>query len=652
MLEKQSGAKPVKPDPVALHKIDISVRIDGFAAESWLNFIFINNDNVPVETSFCIPLAADSVVCEMVYEDDMALDKGCFLAKDKGFELYDQAVDNDECGVLLEYLDKGIFLLRVSNLDPGRQITVRIKTASLLHQCDNVIRYELPLFITPRYVPCHLDWAEHGIEVPEYVTVPPYELSISCNIKGVPFKNLCSPTHLLDILKRTDQGDVELKVSGRDMFDFSSFVLDMELAREIMPFYSSGLLADGKTAILMQFKPEFNFPPDALPLKGNITFMLDCSNSMQGELFPMAVDYLKLAVKWLNPGDLFNICLYGDRTLMLSPEPLLYEERTLEEAVAFLDSASPDMGGSEMIDALKRINATNMNGKELHDIILLTDGDIYNTEEVVRYVKNNFPQARFFTCGVGVDSPQYLVRALADETGGRSETIEPFDEHGKKVLRQISRIFQPRLNNVNIDTVDAEIDFIQTGSCSVYDGDVMTIWGVSASLGENPEVMVSGTVCGQSLVWRLPLQLSDCNEAVPYLMSSSCSFDEGPEVVGSNNSLFAAIPLPGDGSDELPVFRPVPIAKCMKYDRAGYSSMIHEELAGYGNVPSDPFLRCLILAQKQNAEGAIVIDGEPVADTKTAIQVMRKDPLTEGLLAPAIHKAESWLKKNSSQQKN
>ena len=104
MLEKQSGAKPVKPDPVALHKIDISVRIDGLIAESWLNFVFINNDDVSIETSFCLPVAASAAVCDLVFEDDETLDKACFLSEAKAYDQYDRSIENGECGVLLEQL--------------------------------------------------------------------------------------------------------------------------------------------------------------------------------------------------------------------------------------------------------------------------------------------------------------------------------------------------------------------------------------------------------------------------------------------------------------------------------------------------------------------------------------------------------------------
>lgn len=648
MLEKQSGAKPVKPDPVALHKIDISVRIDGLIAESWLNFVFINNEDTSVETSFCLPLAAGAVACDLVYEDDEIIEKACFLNTDKAFEAYDRSIDDYECGVLLEHLNKGILVLRISNLSPGRRITVRLKIVSLLHECDKIIRYELPLFITPRYVPHDMDWAENGVEVPEYVLMPPYELSISCTVKGVPFKNLRSPTHQLEVLGRSQSGESELKVSTRNMFDFSGFVLDMDLDREILPLCGAGELSGGKTAFLMQFKPDFDFPPDLQLIENSVIFMLDCSNSMQGELFSMAVDYLVLAVKWLNPGDLFNICLYGDRTLLLSPEPLLYNCKTLDAAISFLHSATPDMGGSELIEALKKVNITNVDSRKLHDIVLITDGDIYNTDEVISFVKNNLPDTRFFTCGVGVDSPQYLVRGLAEETGGSSETIEPFDDNVRKVLRQISRIFQPRLNNIVIKAVDAMIDFIVPGPEMVFDGDILTLCGVISSLGENPGIVLSGTVCGQTLLWRLSLNITRLNELVPFLLAGDLKFNGAPDVVGDDKSLFAAIPLSGDVPDELAEFRPIPVARCTRYERPGYTSMIHEEAAGYGGVSADPFRRCLELAHKQTADGAIVTGGEPVADTGNALQVLQKFAWTGELFAPAIRKAANWLKKNSS----
>jgi Ca-activated chloride channel homolog len=641
MPANRSGARPrpVKSKPVALQKIDAQARIRGLFAETWLTFVFYNSEKVNIEASFCFPLASGAVICDLQYAVNTSLQNAVSDNSESAFDTYDRALEDGECTFLLEKLECDIVALSVGNLPPGKQAEVRVRIVSLLRETDDVFRFELPIFLTPRYVPEEINWAEHHVHCPTFIKTPPYELSIRVAISDFSFKQLRSPSHLLDIISKTPEGVCRLVASDKGIFNCGSFILDLEPDSELLPFCSVGIHPDGSQAMCLMMKPEFAYPPDFNDTASELVFMLDCSDSMQGDYFDMARESLELCLKWLTPGCRFNICLYGDDCLMMSEASLVYDRATLAAALSMLSNAKPDMGGSELKVALQQIFSEPAVASR--EIVLFTDGDIYNTGDIIDYVKNSADGARFYTFGIGTNSPQQLVRGLAQATGGLSEVIEPYDTAQDKVLRQLSRIFQPRVTDISFTAINADINFINTSPSAIYDGDSLTVFAQVEKLGDAPEVIVHGRVDGQLLAWKISIENLGSNELIPLLAL------DGSGAVGTVNadsSLVAVVRFDENEPAYYPSFRPVPIVNQGNANRAGTRSLVHEAADSYGGVPVDPRQRCMHIMQQQTAEGWIDDGNEPVKATQKALMQLRKSNCYGNIHKAAIRKAEAWLK--------
>lgn len=141
-------------------------------------------------------------------------------------------------------------------------------------------------------------------------------------------------------------------------------------------------------------------------------FLIDRSGSMYNTI-KLARQALVLFLYSLPAGSKFNICSYGSKfEFMFSERSVAYNDDTLQQAVAAVNSFEADFGGTEIYSPLANIfsKARPADCKTSH-IYLLTDGAIWDVKKVVNLVssKCNFNQ-RVHTFGVGHGASEELIK--------------------------------------------------------------------------------------------------------------------------------------------------------------------------------------------------------------------------------------------------
>jgi len=76
------------------------------------------------------------------------------------------------------------------------------------------------------------------------------------------------------------------------------------------------------------------------------------------------------------------------------------------------------------------------------DILLITDGEVWNVEELITEAQR--AGCRIFTVGVGAAVAEGLVRGLAEATGGAGEFVHPDEDMAARIVRHFERIRAPR----------------------------------------------------------------------------------------------------------------------------------------------------------------------------------------------------------------
>jgi hypothetical protein len=110
-----------------------------------------------------------------------------------------------------------------------------------------------------------------------------------------------------------------------------------------------------------------------------------------------------------------------------------------------------DLGGTEILPALEAAFDQSRPTSMARQVVVVTDGQVTNTDAVLAFVRKHEAYARVFTFGIGAGPSHHLVRGLARAGGGAAEFILPGERASTKVTRQLARVLSPALTNVRLD---------------------------------------------------------------------------------------------------------------------------------------------------------------------------------------------------------
>jgi len=181
----------------------------------------------------------------------------------------------------------------------------------------------------------------------------------------------------------------------------------------------------------------------AIDLPKEFLFVLDRSGSMSGGSIRRAGEALQLFLRSLPPGCRFNIIGFGSHTELLFDAPQSYDAESLQVASHHAQTVQANLGGTELLQPLRQIfDRPVPNGFERR-IVLLTDGQVCNTKEVINIARKNAATASIYTIGIGNGVSHELVEGLAEAGSGAAEFVAGSERLESKVVRQLQRALRP-----------------------------------------------------------------------------------------------------------------------------------------------------------------------------------------------------------------
>jgi len=193
-------------------------------------------------------------------------------------------------------------------------------------------------------------------------------------------------------------------------------------------------------------------------------FVVDRSGSMSGSKIAQTRNALELFLRALPASCYFNIIGFGSTFSKLfkgCSQP--YTERSVSEAEKHIKRIQADLGGTELMRPLLDIyNNSKYSNKTknvvpdhyMRQIIVLTDGEVSNTEEVIRLVVDNHKRHsnwRLFTIGVGSSVSRALVQGMARGGKGTCQIISDGERLEPQVMTTLKQALQPALINVRVE---------------------------------------------------------------------------------------------------------------------------------------------------------------------------------------------------------
>lgn len=254
---------------------------------------------------------------------------------------YEEAKERGENAALLEQLRDAadVFTTSVSNIPAGSSIQVTITyIQELKHDAEvDGVRLTIPTSISPRYG----EYPGQLMDASEIDSSGGISLTIDASMAdGIPITKVISPSHPIEVTLgslSTSAASDEPSMSkasatlalGATQLE-KDFVLqvvakDIGIPQAILETHPT---IPNQRALMTTLVPKFNLKSQ----KPEIVFIADRSGSMEDNI-PTLIEALKVFLKSIPVGCMFNICSFGSRHEFLWPKSQLYGQDTLAKAI-------------------------------------------------------------------------------------------------------------------------------------------------------------------------------------------------------------------------------------------------------------------------------------------------------------------------------
>ncbi len=439
---------------VALPLASVTVRasIAGDCARTVISQRFRNTLPTPMEAVHIFPLPHDGAVTEVELRCGELVVRAECREKFEAQRIFDEAREAGHRAALLTADRDDVHTLRVTNLPPGDEVTVRIVVVQRLEASDGRLRWRFPTTIAPRYLPGQpIGHSGDGVlpdtdHAPDASRLQPplrldggTELDLEVEISG-PLSSLESSLHAVKI---DFDGGIRVAPSGKATLN-KDFILSLSTGRDDV--VGARAYTDGNHTLVLVEPPLVELP-DALPR--DAVFVVDISGSMGGIKMDAAKSALKAALHGLMPGDRFMLIAFDDRVERFAADFTAYSDASLQRADRWIAGLSA-RGGTEMLAPIKAALAGKTPLGRVRTVLFITDGQAWNEAELVAAVANRREGSRFFTLGIDTAVNSSLLSKLADVGGGTAELAAPGDDIEAVIVRLEARFGSPVVEGLRI----------------------------------------------------------------------------------------------------------------------------------------------------------------------------------------------------------
>ncbi|WP_437638388.1 VIT domain-containing protein [Sorangium sp. So ce854] len=503
--------------PVPLLGVSLSGEVVGGAARLVVRQRYRNEERRPIEAIYTFPLPSEASIAGFAMECAGRRLEGEVKEREEAFRDYDEAIAAGHGAALLDEERRNVFTASVGNLLPGEETVVEVAFVQALKADEGALRLMIPTLVAPRYIPGapQGDRTGHGVReptdaVPDADRISPeiarVDYGITVDIVFDLGRDVAieSPSHAVEV--RAEEGH-RRRVSLRN--DRAALDRDIVLLAAGAPGVQAGVVCDRRAGqegtFALTVVPDL-FDAKRAPARRDVVFVVDVSGSMQGESIDQARRALRLCLRHLAEGDRFGVIAFSSDFRAMDPALTPFTQRTLERADAFVAGLAAH-GGTEMLGPL--LAAAGMLGDAERDrvIVLLTDGQVGNEDEIVDRVVEAGKGVRVYTFGIGTNVSELLVNDLARRTLGAAELIHPGERIDEKVTAQFARATAVRVVGLTARFEGVDVgELAPADPPALVDGEPWVLHGRYAAPGVG-RLEIRGRLRGESFYLEVPVEL-------------------------------------------------------------------------------------------------------------------------------------------------
>ncbi|WP_328470109.1 VIT domain-containing protein [Actinoplanes sp. NBC_00393] len=446
-----------------LDRLDVQAKISGLVVRTELTTEFVNTHDSALEATYIFPLPDRAAVTAMSMTAADRTVAAELRERAEARAEYDRAVAAGQRASIAEEERPDVFTMRVGNILPGERVTVRLRLVGPLAYEDGAATFRFPLVVAPRYVPGvplsgpyagdgqhpDTDAVPDASRITPPVLLPgfpnPLKLSIGVEVDpaGLDLGEVRSSLHTV-----TDD-DGTLRIAPGERAD-RDFVLRLAYA------------AGGETAVVVPDEEGDQgtyqlvvLPPEAAaaPRPKDVVLLLDRSGSMGGWKMVAARRAAARVIDTLTAADRFAVLTFDhqvERPDGLAEGLMEASDRNRYRAVEHLARADA-RGGTELLSPLTTGLGllSDSTGRD-RVLVLVTDGQVGNEDQIVRAVSGQIGATRVHTVGIDRAVNAGFLGRLAALGAGRAELVESEDRLDEAMEHIHRRIGAPVVTGLSV----------------------------------------------------------------------------------------------------------------------------------------------------------------------------------------------------------
>jgi Ca-activated chloride channel family protein len=463
-----------KYEQIPLRHTDVALDVRGLVLSATVTQQYANESATPIEAVYIFPLPHDAAVYDMEIRIGNRVIKSVVREREEAKRVYEAAKSEGKRAALVEQERPNIFTTSVANIMPGDKIDIRMQYVEPLQWEYGHVRLNLPKTVVPRYIPGTIAIGQQGTgsavdtnQVPDASRITAvvrhpenrngHDISLSVDLDlGFEPQWIQSVSHKIDI-RRLNDGRVHVQLAGGATIPNRDFVLEVQRGESKTPataLYLSPANDSGETHFVLTAYPPSVAPTTRMPME--MLYMIDVSGSMEGTSVVQAREALLNALDRLAPSDRFAILAFSSGYGEFAPEPLTASSQNLDAARRYVRNLKAG-GGTEMLPALLHLMTKPTTPGYMRQIVLLTDGDLGNEEEIFSAMRTNLGDARLFTVAIGSAPNLVLATKMAQFGRGTFTHIADNSETREKMSALFDSIESPVLADVKVRFEGVEV---------------------------------------------------------------------------------------------------------------------------------------------------------------------------------------------------
>ena len=469
---------------LALKKVKITGNVIGKFGTFEIEQVYKNNTKDVLEVGYTFPIVETATVVGFEINVGDRVLKGKCKEKGEAKKEYQRNIVKGNSAYMMEQETDNIFKISVGKIDRDEEVKIKIQYVDKFEITDNTIQVLMPTLVTPRYKSKITSKLVYG--------KVDYTIDFNINInKTINRKSISCSSHKINVIDEDKRERVEVL-----NYDLSKdFKLNIELKNELSSNAITSKTRDGKDMIYLSFMPEIlDSYEDS---EKEYLFIIDVSGSMMGEKLKETKHAVIECLKQLDTGDKFNIIPFESDFEAMNIKSIEYNEENMEKAIKYINSLKP-LGGTEILDPIKFA----LYEKDTEKIILLfTDGQVGNEDEIIKFVEDNINRSRIFPFGIDTNVNSSFIKQLARVGNGKAELIQPREKIDDKIIRTFARIQTPLLEEIKIDYGNNTLlNEIREEKC-LFNYEFFNVFAEIEQLKD--DIQLKGKILDKEYVWKI-----------------------------------------------------------------------------------------------------------------------------------------------------